>query len=195
MSGYVYFATLIAATLMVFGLAAIASMQAAFASRDLRALDLRIAILRGSGVGSGIAGIDIDQDIEETLDTIMGPPEPDGPSTLVAVTRDGHDSLVPVPASVAHGRAEVVLKELSRARTLLVHASERVWGAVTGPIVTGGAFLGIAGAMLPGSDGFAAVHFQLNTTVILFLGYGWPFLVAWAVSGLALARGQNQRHA
>src|SRR2546426_376907 len=43
-----------------------------------------------------------------------------------------------------------------------------------------------AGAMLPGSDGFAASHFQLNTGLILFLGYGWMFLVLWAVLALAM---------
>ena len=40
--------------------------------------------------------------------------------------------------------------------------------------------------MLPGSGSFAQTHFQLNTGLILFLGYGWPFLVAWSIAAIAL---------
>src|SRR5438094_160500 len=46
--------------------------------------------------------------------------------------------------------------------------------------------LAAAAAMLPGSDGFAASQYQLNTALLLFLGYGWMFLVFWAVMALSM---------
>jgi hypothetical protein len=61
-----------------------------------------------------------------------------------------------------------------------------VWQTVGGPLVLFLAFISISGAMLPGSDAFAQAHYQLNTGFILFLSYGWPFLVAWAVASIAL---------
>ncbi len=56
-------------------------------------------------------------------------------------------------------------------------------------------FLGIAGAMLPGAEGFATSHYMTNTALILFLGYGWPVLVGWVAVGLGFARAQEGKHA
>ncbi len=83
----------------------------------------------------------------------------------------------------------MALREFSRVRNLLLGAKARLRGAVAGPCAMGTVFLGIAGAMLPGSEGFLQNHFLLNTTLILFLGYGWPFLAAWASAGLAIGHG------
>jgi len=195
-SSTVYQVTLLSATALVIGLGILASIHTAMAAREVRALELKIAILRGSGIGVGGApgGISLDNDIDDTLDQILGVPmETSG--ALVAVRREGHDSLtatMPMQRTVVRG--DVLLKELSRAKNLLVDAGSRVWGAVAGPMAIGAVFLGIAGAMLPGSDGFAAAHYQLNTAVILFLGYGWPFLVTWAAVSLGLARIQEGKH-
>ena len=64
----VYSTTMIAATVLVAVLAALASGQSASAAREARALDLRFNILRGSGVmASGSGGIDIDADIESSI--------------------------------------------------------------------------------------------------------------------------------
>jgi hypothetical protein len=158
-------------------------------AREVRALDLKIAILRGSGIGVGGApgGISLDSDIDETLDQILGGSLGESSGALVSVRREGHDSLAP-PMQRTIARGDVLLKELSRARNLLLRAGSHVWGAVAGPMAIGAVFLGIAGAMLPGSDGFAATHYELNTAVILFLGYGWPFVVTWAAASLGLAR-------
>jgi len=173
----VYSTTMVAATVLVAVLAALASSQAASAAREARALDLRLNILRGSGViASGTGGIDIDRDIEDTLDEILG--GVDG-SAAPIVTID---------------REALVLREVARARSALHKAGSRIWSAVAGPMAAGIVFLGLAGAMLPGSEGFAESHFMTNTALILFLGYGWPVLVGWVAVGLGFARAQEGKH-
>ena len=189
LSMVVYAATIISATILIAALAALGSSQVATADRELSDLDLRIAVLRGRGLGGlpGGGAFNPDQDIDDTLDAILGAADGGTSRPLLAVAPEGHDSLV--PASVlARTHQENVVKELSRLRNMLLRAGFRVRGAVLGPIAMGLVFLSIAGAMLPGSDAFAALHFQMNTALILFLGYGWPFLVAWSAVGLALAR-------
>jgi hypothetical protein len=73
-----------------------------------------------------------------------------------------------------------------KARGALRRARGLVWQTVAGPLILFLAFISISGAMLPGSGAFAQAHYQLNTGLILFLSYGWPFLVAWAISSIAL---------
>ncbi|HLQ42738.1 MAG TPA: hypothetical protein VK189_07800 [Thermoplasmata archaeon] len=115
-SQQVYSATLISATILVLGLAAFASAQAAAAARETRSLDLRIAILRGSGVAQLPGVIDTNGD---------------------RVPRD-------------------------------------------------------RGGDAAGAESFLQYHFFLNTALILFLGYGWPFLAAWASAGLAIGVGSSR---
>lgn len=76
--------------------------------------------------------------------------------------------------------------DLSASRMALRRGRKLVWQTVAGPLVVYLVFLSISGAMLPGSAGFAQTHFQLNTGLILFLGYGWPFLVAWTIAAVVL---------
>jgi hypothetical protein len=76
-------------------------------------------------------------------------------------------------------RERAVQQGLRRARRL-------VWQTVLGPLVMLLIFLAISGAMLPGSGEFAQMHYQLNTGLVLFLGYGWPFLVAWTVAAIVI---------
>lgn len=61
-----------------------------------------------------------------------------------------------------------------------------IWQTIAGPLAMFVVFVAIGGAMLPGSGAFAMVNYQLNTGLVLFLGYGWPFLVAWTVMALLL---------
>jgi hypothetical protein len=72
------------------------------------------------------------------------------------------------------------------ARIALRRARGLVWQTVAGPLVLFLAFISISGAMLPGSGAFAQAHYQLNTGLILFLSYAWPFLIAWAIASIAL---------
>ncbi len=55
-----------------------------------------------------------------------------------------------------------------------------------GPVLASVIFLSIAAPMLPGSEGFAAAHDQLNTMMILFLSYGLAPLVVWSALSLVL---------
>ena len=93
----------------------------------------------------------------------------------------------PLPQSdqrlVVAGQARV-LPRVTRAA--LRRARGLVWQTVAGPLAVLLIFISAAGAMLPGSGSFAQTHFQLNTGLILFLGYGWPFLVAWSIAAIAL---------
>jgi hypothetical protein len=191
----VYSTTMIAATVLVVVLAALASGQSASAAREARALDLRLNILRGSGViVSGSGGIDIDADIEDTLNEILG--GVDGSAApMVTMDREAHDTLVAVTAEGKALRQDVVLREVARARSALHKAGSRIWTAVAAPMAAGIVFLGLAGAMLPGSEGFAISHYMTNTALILFLGYGWPVLVGWFAVSLGFARAQEGRNA
>jgi hypothetical protein len=189
----VYTTTMIGGIVLIAVLGAIASSQAASASRESRALDMRLSILRASGViVSGSSGIDIDRDIEDTLEEILGGTTGSA-APVVTMDRDAHDSLVAVTTEIRGPRQEVVLREVARTRAVLQGAGARIWGAVAGPLGTAALFLGIAGAMLPGAEGFAATHYVLNTAVILFLGYGWPFLAGWVAIGLGFAQAQEPK--
>lgn len=66
------------------------------------------------------------------------------------------------------------------------NVKRQIWMTVAGPLGMFLLFVAISGAMLPGSGGFAAANFQLNTAFVLFLSYGWPFLVAWTIIALAM---------
>jgi len=190
----VYSTTMIAATVLVAVLAALASGQSASAAREARALDLRLNILRGSGaMVSGSGGIDIDADIEDTLNEILG--GVDGSAApMVTMDREAHDTLVAVTTEGKALRQDVVLREVARARSALHKAGSRIWTAVAAPMAAGIVFLGLAGAMLPGSEGFAISHYVTNTALILFLGYGWPVLVGWFAVSLGFTRAQEGRH-
>jgi len=190
----VYSTTMIAATVLVAVLAALASGQSASAAREARALDLRLNILRGSGaMVSGSGGIDIDADIEDTLNEILG--GVDGSAApMVTMDREAHDTLVAVTTEGKALRQDVVLREVARARSALHKAGSRIWTAVAAPMAAGIVFLGLAGAMLPGSEGFAISHYMTNTALILFLGYGWPVLVGWFAVSLGFTRAQESRH-
>lgn len=124
-------------------------------------------------------------DAVEALDGLAGGNSP----TVVRIERAGHDALVPLPEGVASSQSFAiteVLRQLVRERNALRAARARVWEVAAGPIVTCLLFIAIAGPMLPGSAGFAAAHFQLNTALILFLSYGLTPLVAWSILSLGL---------
>src|SRR2546427_669089 len=96
-------------------------------------------------------------------------------------------TLVEVSAALTAARARKELMKallVERARVELARASAAP--SIAGPIVVALLFAVAAGAMLPGAETFAASHFQLNTALLLFLGYGWMFLLLWAVLGLSL---------
>jgi len=108
---------------------------------------------------------------------------------LLRLEREGHDTLVPLPqeARTMTGAARTeLLRQLLRERTAIREARARVWSTAAGPVLASVLFLAIAGPMLPGAEGFAAAHYALNTTLVLFLSYGFAPLVAWSLLALGL---------
>ncbi len=170
-----------------------AAARAAHLDASLMRLDRRIALLRAA----------------QTSETRRSPPPdeldldaglagfPDGGSrALVRLEKQGHDTLVPVPSGVAagtRGTRTAILRELTRERIAIRESWAKVWSTAAGPILAAVGFLAIAGPMLPGSGGFAAAHYVLNTTLILFLSYGFAPLVAWTVIALAMMGSPGRR--
>ena len=124
-----------------------------------------------------------DEDVDELLTTLATPVAGAPPGMEIEIT----GTLVEVSAALTAARTrkelmKALLVERARVETARVAAAP----SIAGPIVVALLFACAAGAMLPGSDGFAASQFQLNTALLLFLGYGWMFLVLWAVLALSM---------
>jgi hypothetical protein len=104
---------------------------------------------------------------------------------VLQVERNGQQGVVSpdsVPETVAISRES--LRQLLLRRHNIKAARDRIWPLMTGPILVLLSFAALSGMMLPGSEGFAEAHYQLNTTLILFLGYSWWILLAWTVAAL-----------
>jgi hypothetical protein len=154
-------------------------------------LDRRLALLRAaSAARNGRRTEELDLDLP--LDAF----EPGGEAPLVRIDREGHDTLVPLPArarspsTAAHVQ---VLAQLAQERTAVREARARVTALAAGPVVASLVFVAVAGPMLPGSDAFAAAHYTLNTTAILFLSYSLAPLLAWSLIALGLMASAGYR--
>jgi len=124
-----------------------------------------------------------DEEVDELL-TALATPVPGAPPGLeIEVT----GTLFEVSAALTAARTrKELMKALLTERARVEVARASTAPSIAGPIVVALLFAVAAGAMLPGSETFAASHFQLNTALLLFLGYGWMFLVLWAVVALSL---------
>jgi len=166
---------------------------------SLLRVERRVGMLRAkvrknpSNLASASGSVSLPElDTVEALDGLAG----GGAPSMIRIERQGHDTLVPVPEGVSSSKSFVVtevLRQLVRERNALRQARARVWTVAAGPVLTCLVFLAIAGPMLPGSAGFAAAHFQLNTALILFLAYGLPPLVAWSLVALGMLGGSSRR--
>ena len=124
-----------------------------------------------------------DEEVDDLLTTLATPVPGAPPGMEIEIT----GTLVEVSAALTAARTrKELMKALLIERARVEAAREAAAPSIAGPIVVALLFASVAGAMLPGSDSFAATHFQLNTGLILFLGYGWMFLVLWAVLSLAM---------
>lgn len=124
-----------------------------------------------------------DEEVDELLTALATPVPGSSPGMEIEVT----GTLFEVSAALTAARTrkelmKALLIERARVETARVSAAP----SIAGPIVVALLFAVAAGAMLPGSGTFAASHFQLNTAFLLILGYGWMFLVLWAVLALSL---------
>jgi hypothetical protein len=79
----------------------------------------------------------------------------------------------------------LLLRQLLQERRVLRESVGQVWKVIAGPAAIALVFTGIAAIMLPGSGGFAETNFRLNTTLILFLMYGFSPLLAWTLVAVA----------
>lgn len=177
-----------------------ASARTASLDGSLQRLDRRIALLRAvpheRPPDPGVHHVPVPRDLEAELGAELDAFSAGPSSRLVGLEKEGHDTLVPVTGTLRPGRPEArtaVLQALVRERIALREARARVWTTAAGPVALSVIFLVIAGPMLPGAGGFAAAHYALNTSLILFLAYGFAPLVAW--SAVALGQmGAVDRH-
>lgn len=162
----------------------IASIDASMHRIEARVESMRdVATLGRSPAGRARASARSDLDVE--LESIVY----GGKGAAMAVDRAAHDSLVDVEevVQVVPGpRRQEALRALLRERIALRELRARVRNFAAGPFLAGLAFVSAAAVMLPGSDGFAASHYQLNTALVLFLSYGLAPLVAWTAIAMAL---------
>ncbi len=196
-----YAVTLIVASLLALGIVLFAATRATALDASQHGLDRRIALLRGSAVRPGMPPgrpvplpPELRADIDAEPDDLVAGDE----VAVVGLEKKGHDALVELPSMVASASAAAktdVLRDLVRERVALREARAHVWTTALGPAAMAILFLAVAGPMLPGAEGFAAAHYQLNTTLILFLAYGFAPLVAWSVIGVGMLATLGRRSA
>lgn len=191
----VFAVSLLASILVALALAALAGLRVARIDDGLRALELRIAGLPEAAElppARDLTPMDLDRipptdaDVDELLAVLHTPSG--APITELEVTGTLMDMETAITASKVR---KEVLKAAIRQRADLLGERALATRAVAGPILASFLVTAIAGAMLPGAEGFAALNFQLNTGLVLFLGYGWLFLVGWAVVALAVLHGRR----
>jgi hypothetical protein len=192
-SSQVYTATLTTATIATL-------ILASFATSRLSHLESRTR----AGVDRASDGIapepEAPADLTNRVHVPEGPTQdPDGLDQILAeIGRFATGPVVEVrekpavrltPAPLSPASAVLTAEGLSDrrpSRALLRRARRLVWQTVAGPLIMFLIFIAISGAMLPATGGFAQQHYQLNTGLILFLSYGWPFLVAWSLAAIAV---------
>ncbi len=189
----VYTVSLIVATFLAVVLVLHGSSRVNALDLGVRRLDRRVALMRVASSrtvsDARRRSVPLPQELDDDLDDDSDVLPKGGPSMAARVEKEGHDALVELPAIVRTASASVrteMLRSLVRERVGLREMRAQVRAAAAGPVLASLVFLAIAGPMLPGSDGFATSHYQLNTALILFLAYGVPALVAWSVIALAI---------
>jgi hypothetical protein len=177
-------AALVLVTTVVAGLR-IASIDSGMHRIEARVESMRdVAAFKRSQPGRGRSPAPR-TDLEVELESIVF----GGKAPAMAIDRASHDSLVDIDEVVQvipAPRREETLRALLRERIALRELRVRVRNLAAGPFIAGLTFLAAAAVMLPGSDGFATTHYQLNTALVLFLSYGLAPLVAWTAMAMAL---------
>jgi hypothetical protein len=192
-SAQVYTATLTTATIATLILASLAASKLALLDSRARAASARE---EPNHVGATRIPVEVPRSVvlapsrptkAEGLDSILSELERFAEGPLVQVRDLSTGDTFGMAATAQRIANRVGGRRMSPAmREALRRARGLVWQTVAGPLAMFLVFISIAGAMLPGSGAFAQAHFQLNTGLVLFLGYGWPFLVAWTVAAIAL---------
>ena len=201
-SSQVYSVSLLGAVVLAAFLASLAGSRAGHLDEIVRSLDLRLAGLPEAMMlpedrDAIVADVEMlppsDAEIDDFLKRIEMVPTEGGVAEFEVA-----GTLVDVSTAISGSKTRrELLKEIIRQREDALMARTRIVESVAGPLAGCLTFAVMAGAMLPAVEGFAAVHFQLNTAVLLFLAYGWACLVAWALVGVGLlgARSPKRSHA
>lgn len=198
-SGQTYGVTLLVGSIVAISLAITATGRAAQFDEALRALNLRIEALRdAAGV---VTPGDMEEDplpdgVPDRIDAVLDDLQSYAASPVVEVGQAHPNTVVRVPeeSTGVQDRPHAGLyRELRAQRARIRAARGQIWAIVAGPIAAATVFIGLAGAMLPGSEGFAAANFRVNTALVLFLGYSLALLVAWAVFSLAMVQPKAPR--
>lgn len=176
-----------------------------------RSLDARIAKLEGTSAPDGAVLEEVVME-DEVTDAVPPPLEETANPTGDHVDRDIDELLVslqemeqdagsdemtevvePSPRVATAGRTvarkpSALGSDLKRL-TILQKKRSGLIGYVAGPVLASIGAIGISAAMLPGSDAFLQTYYQLNTALLLGLGYTFAGIAAYvAVSVLLLVR-------
>ncbi|MGI0148139.1 MAG: hypothetical protein ACREDF_01220 [Thermoplasmata archaeon] len=186
---------LVAAVFLV-GLGGLAlSIRSSF-MRQIREIDARPgALVRGSPSEAlppplpetQSLGDTVDRDIDELLESLN---EVEATATREARAMDSGD------ASGAGAYVEMDNSGLAARRERLVQRRKFLGRYLFGPALVAAFILGLSGMMLPGADGFAQSNHQLNTALILGIGYSWVgvgWYVAATVYSLVAGREDGRR--
>lgn len=130
----------------------------------------------------------MEEDIEALLESLAEEGEEEAQPEVVeleetAVEPAREEELTEVAVQAA-GEESHEIAELEGKRRDLERSKARVLWGLVGPVVMSAAILAVSAAMLPGSDGFAQSHYKLNTTLVLFVSYGWLALAFYAAASV-----------
>ena len=176
-----------------------------------RSLDARIGKLEGTSAPDGGVFEEVVME-DEVTDAVPPPLEETANPTGDHVDRDIDELLVslqemeqdagsdeaaeivePSPRVTTAGRT-IAKKSFAtgsdvKRLTILKKKRDGLIGYVAGPVLASIGAIGISAAMLPGSDAFLQTYYQLNTALLLGLGYTFAGIAAYvAVSVLLLVR-------
>jgi len=184
---WVYTTFMLVAAIFLVGMGGLAlSIRSSF-TRQIREIDARLgAVVRGSSQDSMPPPLPetqevpdtVDRDIDELLESLS---EVEATATQESQAMDAGDG---------SGRGSLVEGDDSgpgTRRERLVQRRKFLGRYLFGPVLVAAFIVGLSGMMLPGADGFAQTNYQLNTTLILGIGYSWVgvgLYVAATVYGL-----------
>ena len=192
---WIYTTYMLVAAIFLVGLGGLGlSIRSSF-SRQIREIDARLGSLaRQSSPESlppplpetGNLRDTVDRDIDELLESLS--------EVEATAARDAR-----ALDSSGEGRTstyDVEDEGLGAKRERLLRRRKFLGRYLLGPAIVAAMILGLSGMMLPGADGFAQYNHQLNTALILGIGYSWVgvgWYVAATVYGLVGGREDGRK--
>ena len=191
---WIYTTYMLVAAVFLVGVGGLAlSIRSSF-SRQIHELDARLGVM-----------------VRGAPQEALPPPLPDTPNVRDTVDRDIDELLESLSEVEATATREVQAMDLdtnpgiagheddaglATRRERLLYRRKFLGRFLIGPAFVAALILGFSGIMLPGSDGFAQSYYNLNTALILGIGYSWVgvgWYVAVTVWALVGARDEGRR--